>query len=279
MFGESTLMASDPLTSPAPPFTTATPGARRRARRRRAAPSACSPSARALVAERAQPALGRELRERRGLVVALLREALDRLLAEHVVAAVDPVRRRWPPSRNPRTTSSSSTSTSPNCDFGRATVIVASAPPARCAASSAAKSTSTSSSPFSASTSPLSAALLRRELDAAAAAEPLRLLGGDDLRADARELALEVLALARRRTRRSRASRRRARDGRPGTRRAACPATSTSAFGRPPAASPSRSALPPARMIASTGATSACGRGLGCLRQHVRRRGGRPMPS
>ena len=48
------------------------------------------------------------------------------------------------------------------------------------------------------------AALLPRsrgELDPAAAAEPLRLLGGDDLGAEAGELALEQLALARRRTR------------------------------------------------------------------------------
>ena len=43
--------------------------------------------------------------------------------------------------------------------------------------------------------------LARRELDAAAAAEPLGLLRRDDLGAEARELALEQLALAERRTR------------------------------------------------------------------------------
>ena len=39
------------------------------------------------------------------------------------------------------------------------------------------------------------------ELDPAAAAEALRLLGDDDLRPDPRQVALEVLALARARTR------------------------------------------------------------------------------
>src|SRR5581483_7106422 len=44
------------------------------------------------VPERVQPPLCGELRKRRRLVVALLREARDRLVAQHVVAAVDPER-------------------------------------------------------------------------------------------------------------------------------------------------------------------------------------------
>src|SRR5207249_4332025 len=45
----------------------------------------------ALVPERRELALGREVRERAQLVVAPLREALERLLVEHVDARVDPV--------------------------------------------------------------------------------------------------------------------------------------------------------------------------------------------
>src|SRR6266498_4225426 len=41
--------------------------------------------------KRVQPALGSELREGRRLVIAALRQALDRLCAEHVDAAADPV--------------------------------------------------------------------------------------------------------------------------------------------------------------------------------------------
>src|SRR4029079_4825803 len=45
----------------------------------------------ALVPERAQAPSGRELRERARLVVAALGEALERLFAEHVDAAADPL--------------------------------------------------------------------------------------------------------------------------------------------------------------------------------------------
>ena len=51
----------------------------------------------ALVPVRVQPSLLRELREGRLLVVALLRQERERLLAEHVDAGVDPVRRAAAP--------------------------------------------------------------------------------------------------------------------------------------------------------------------------------------
>ena len=61
-----------------------------------------------------------------------------------------------PPSLKPVITSSSPISTTPNGDAGRATAIVAAAPVSRCRRRSAPKSTATSSSPFSAKTSPRS---------------------------------------------------------------------------------------------------------------------------
>ena len=101
-----------------------------------------------------------------------------------------------PASSKPWTTSSSSTSTSPNCDFGRATVIVASAP--RHGAARAGREVDVDQLVAVQRVDvPGLPPLAGGEAQAAAAAEPLRLLGGDDLGAEARQLLLEERALAR----------------------------------------------------------------------------------
>ena len=155
------------------------------------------------------------------------------------------------PSRKP-VTRSSSRSTTPRCETSGATAIVAAAPDSRWRASIAARSTSRSSSPLSAYSGPVSCAQPRREPQPAAAAEPLGLLREHDLGAEPVQRLVERRSPVPRRSSRSRASRPRRRAARPGTRRA-----DARRPGRAPwpacAASPSRSALPPARMIASTG--------------------------
>src|SRR5579885_2622746 len=156
-----------------------------------------------------------------------------------------------PASSKPRTTSFSSTSTIPNCDLGRATVTVATADVSRWRRSSAAKSTATSSSPFSASTSPDSC----RAPEANLMPPPRPSRSGSSAAttsapspASSRSKSAPCPAAQETITRPTPARASRA------TWQAASglPATSTSAFGLPAAASPSRSALPPARRIAST---------------------------
>ena len=209
------------------------------------------PEAVVAVARAALPSRG-ELREGRRLVVAAVGEALDRLVGEDVVAAVDPVRERAPPRgsrgrRRRRRARRDRTATS-----AARRSIVASPPACSCRASSAAKSTSTSSSPFSAKTSPRLSALRAANL-----IPPPR-----PRRSGSSATTISAPRPASSRSKSSpcpaahetitRLDARRARAARPGSAASGVPATSTSAFGRPPAASPSRSALPPARMIAST---------------------------
>jgi len=82
-------------------------------------------------------------------------------------------------------------------------------------------------------------ALTRRKADTPSSPEPLGLLGDRDFDAEAAESGRELLTSSGAATDDYTASGR--------------PATDTSGFGSPPPASPRRSALPPARMIASTG--------------------------
>ena len=157
-------------------------------------------------------------------------------------------------SRKPRTTFASSTSTTPNGDFGCATAIVAPRPRARCALEQArevdvdqlvaVQREDVAASPR---------CELRGELDAAAAPEPLRLLGGDDLGAEPAELLLEEPSLpgGAREDHARHAGAHEPRDLVGGERPARDVDERLRAARR--AASPSRSALPPARMIASIG--------------------------
>ena len=149
-------------------------------------------SQRPVVAVRAEAPLGGELGERRRLVVAALGKPLERLLAEDVDAAADPVRDRGRASLKPvddvvvaEVDDAERRARPRDGDRRRRAASRGGARAAR------AKSTSTSSSPFSAKTSPLSRRCARREADPAAAAERLGLLGRDDLGAEPAELALE----------------------------------------------------------------------------------------
>src|SRR5438876_6477361 len=147
-----------------------------------------------LVPEGAEAAFGDELRERRRLVVAPLGEPLERLLAEDVDAGVDPVgnsarlpearddvvgaqvdqaeRRRRPGDRDRRRSAAALVACAESDEVDVEELVpvqrehVAGLPPRA-----------------------------RGETDPAAAPEPLGLLRGDDLRAEAFELADEEVAL------------------------------------------------------------------------------------
>ena len=175
----------------------------------------------ARVAEGAQAALGRELGEGRRLVVAPLGEPLDRFFGEDVVAAVDPVRHAaafaepahevvvvdvdeaelrlglGDGDRRERASRPVSGEQAGEVDVDELVAVQG-----------------------------IDVALLvperGSELDPAAAAEPLGLLGGDDLRAEARQLRDEQLALARGAREDHAGDTGRWRAGRPDRRRAAC---------------------------------------------------------
>ena len=204
-----------------------------------------------LVAVRQQTARLQQSRERGRLVVASLGQALERLLARGRRCRRSPSAAGAAPRGTPRPCRPRPARRRRRADGSGATTIVAAAPCSRWCASSAPKSTSSDLVAVQREHGPPGPSAWRREADAAAASRAARARRPRRPRRRSPRARARRPPPARPCTRRPRARRRPTRGARASYETSGRPPPARAASGVPAPASPSRSAFPPARTIAS----------------------------